>query len=573
MLATEPISAGPGLVGGVLDGYLRNSTLDQVNNLRADHQRRALPELAAAAGFGCRLWEEQGVSGESLDNRPMLREILQRIRNKVSRGIAAVAFDRLSRDEDILDGLYIWQVCARAGAVLVTPEQVWHPGRDHADLLVAFVKFWQAAAYKKDTLKNMAEGLVERARLAPVFRGTPPGGYARVPGAWVTEAGKRVKGTTLALDEPSRPALVRVFREWPLRSDHAIARGLNRDGIPYRYWDGRAGDAGAMVEVPWTESHVRRVVKRPVYSGLWEWGAGAGERYGRLLGTELPRFEVPHLAFVDYPAWQACQLDKPGRPVKKGQPRRAENRGLSGGIFRGLLFCPECDAPLYLGSRTVGAARLLGHSGARRLVPTYRCARYHRHGTQADIGCANNAHVTEESLCESVAPVVANVLRQLDRKAVFRRAAEERAGLDAKRAELEERVRVARGAKSKLLDDALLRTAYSEAELVAKARDYGVRIADLERQLVALGERPAGVSGPLALVEQLTTGGELPAVLAGLTRDEWRVVVRALFERVYIRWEKPGRGRGRQIRPEIEACDYVEAVAEALVSKQGLPPW
>lgn len=559
--------------GGVLDGYVRNSTLDQVNNLRADHQRKTLPTLASGAGFGCRVWEEQGVSGESLENRPVLQEILGRIRRKESPGIAALAFDRLSRDEDILDGLYIWQVCAKAGAVLVTPEQVWYPGRDHADLLVAFIKFWQAAAYKKDTLKNMAEGLVERAYLAPLFRGTPPGGYLRVPASWLTDAGKRIKGTTLALDEPSRVGLVRVFHEWHLRSDHAIARGLNADGIPFRYWDSQAGDVGAMVEVPWTESHIRKVVKRPLYGGQWEWGAGAGRRYGDLLGVDLPRFDVPHLAVVDYPTWQACQVEKPGRPAAKGQPRTAANQGLSGGVFRGLLSCPECEAPMYLGSKTVGAAQLLGQSGARRLVPTYRCSRYHKHGTQPGVGCTNTAAVTEEALLRSVTPVVAAVLARLDQRKVYQQAAEERAGVDARRVALTDRLRTIREAKSTLLDDALLKAVYSQEELVAKAREYAAKIAEAERELAALGERPEAAAGPLALVEQITAGGHLPEVLAALSRDEWRVVLRALFAGLDVRWAAPGRGRGRLIAPEVVACDYSEVVAKALVSKQGLPPW
>lgn len=567
------------LAPGLLDGYLRNSTLDQANNLRADHQRRALPELARGAGYGCRVWEEQGVSGESLDNRPVLQEILGRVQRKESAGIAAVAFDRLSRDEDILDGLYIWRVCARAGAVLVTPEQVWYPGRDHADLLVAFIKFWQAAAYKKAMLQNMAEGMIERARLAPLWRGVPPGGYTRTPASWVTDAGKRVRGTTLLLDEPSRVGLVRVFAEWPLRSGHAIARSLNADGIPYRYWDGFAGEAGpmgplgAMVDVPWTETHVRKAVRRPLYAGLWEWGAGAGKRYGDLLGADLPRFEVPHLAVVDYATWQSCQAEKPGRPAAKGQPRTAANNGLSGGVFRGLLRCPECDAPLYLGSKTVGAAQLLGYSGARRLVPTYRCSRYHAHGTQPGLGCDNNAQVTEEALLASVTPVVANVLARLDRAKVYTRAVAERAGQDARRTELTERLRTTREAKSTLLDSALLKQVYSEAELIAKAREYAAKIAELERALAALGEHPESPAGPLALVERITASGKVPEVLAGLDRDEWRVVLRSLFVRLFVEWEHPGRGRGRRIAPEVVACDYSEVVGHALVSKQGLPPW
>ena len=563
----------PQVAGGDLDGYVRNSTLDQANNLRAEHQKKALPDLAKAAGYGCTVWEEQGVSGESLENRPVLREILERVRVKVSRGIVAVAFDRLSRDEDILDGLYIWQVCAKASAVLVTPEQVWYPGRDPADLLVAFIKFWQAAAYKKTTLQNMAEGLIVRARLAPLWRGTPPGGYTRVNASWITEAGKKIKGTTLALDEPSRAGLVRVFEQWHLKSDHAIARGLNADGIPFRYWDSQAGELGAMVEVPWTESHVRKAVKRPLYAGLWEWGERSGSLYGTLLGADLPRFEVPHLAFVDYPTWQSCQVEKPGKPAKKGHPRTAENNGLSGGVFRGLLFCPECEAPLYLGSRLVGAAQALGYPGARRLVPGYRCARYHKHGTQAGIGCTNHTHLSEEALLRSVTPVVVNVLERLDKKQVYQRAAEERAGLDARRLELTERLRTVRQAKATLLDDALLKTVYSPEELVDKARQYGAKIAEAERELASLGARPEAPAGPLALVEQITATGKTPEVLGGLDRDEWRVVLRSLFVRLYVEWDNPGRGRGRLLAPEVVACDYSKVVGEALVSKQGLPPW
>ena len=547
---------------GVLDGYVRNSTLDQVNNLRADHQRRVLPELAGKHGFGCDLHEEQGVSGESLDNRPTLQAILGRVRRKERKGLVAVAFDRLSRDEDVLDGLLIWQTCARAGAVLITPEQAWYPGRDHADLLVAFVKFWQAAAYKKDTLKNLFEGLVERARLASMFRGNIPGGYVRVPASYTTNGGKRIKATDLDVDEPSIPAIQRVFREWPLKSNRAIATGLNRDGITRRRWDDRAGPdgTGGIVETLWRADSVGRMVRYPIYCGLTSWGVKATERVSGLLGADVPRFERPDLAIVGYAAWKVCQGPKPGRPARRGEVRGAEHRGLSGGVFKGLLVCPGCGGPMY------GGIRHMGKPPNKTRAHCYQCAAYHFHG-RGPGGCDTQTRVLEHAIIEAVRPRLLELLPLLDLPGLVEGAAREREAQGERRAALEAEVAGLMEQRSELLERALLRELFTEAELTDKARALARRLGEKEAELRSLDQTPGAV-GPLAHLAGVLGTGRTQEVLGRAGRDEWRLLVRTVFARLEIAWDRPGTGGHIKVR--VRRAELA-AAAGAWVSKQGRP--
>ena len=166
---TQPESGAPH-GRGVIDCYVRNSTAFQVDNWRAEHQLEVLPALAEQHGFRHEVWDEQGVSGESLEKRKKMQAILQRVRSGESAGIACVAFDRLSRDIDLIDGLTIWQTVKNASAVIITPERLYRPG-ENADDDMAFINFWQAGRNKRTQLDNLYQGMVQRAAAVPMLRG------------------------------------------------------------------------------------------------------------------------------------------------------------------------------------------------------------------------------------------------------------------------------------------------------------------------------------------------------------------------------------------------------------------
>src|SRR5262245_54622417 len=50
----------------IIDCYIRNSTVLQRDNWRAERQHEVLPALAEAAGFAWMIHDEQGTSGETL---------------------------------------------------------------------------------------------------------------------------------------------------------------------------------------------------------------------------------------------------------------------------------------------------------------------------------------------------------------------------------------------------------------------------------------------------------------------------------------------------------------------------
>ena len=101
--------------------YVRVSTRHQAEEgFSLDEQREALTALATERGWSFRLYVDAGISGEKIDNRPGLLDLLNDAAHGEVDVVAVVDESRLARDE--LTAAIIRDRLKRAGITLVTPS-------------------------------------------------------------------------------------------------------------------------------------------------------------------------------------------------------------------------------------------------------------------------------------------------------------------------------------------------------------------------------------------------------------------------------------------------------------------
>ena len=124
--------------------YDRASRQQQADNYsRADAAR--LSGLAEGMDLPWELRREIK-SGESLTNRPVMKQLLEEVEAGMVAAIICQDFSRLSRDEDGIDGRIIRQICRDNECIIVTPERAYNFSMDLDDDLAGHWVFHSQGA-------------------------------------------------------------------------------------------------------------------------------------------------------------------------------------------------------------------------------------------------------------------------------------------------------------------------------------------------------------------------------------------------------------------------------------------
>ena len=185
--------------------YDRASTPNQRDNYSRQDAAR-LHELAERLGYKWELRQEIK-SGENLVNRPVMRQLLEDIADGKVGAIICQDFTRLSRDEDGIDGRIIRQACRDNDCLIITPDKTYDFTLDVDDDL-ADIGFLIGKIQKRQNLKAMTKGLLEKARQGKVLPTTEKLGYR-----WTAKdanTGKKVQGADLEV-EPTEVSVVQLI--------------------------------------------------------------------------------------------------------------------------------------------------------------------------------------------------------------------------------------------------------------------------------------------------------------------------------------------------------------------------
>ena len=254
--------------------YDRASTAHQKDNYsRADAAR--LVGLAETRGYRAELRQEIK-SGEDLVNRPVMRQLLQDVADGRVAAIVVQHLDRLSRDQDQIDGRIIRQVCRDAGCVVITPDKTYDFAADIDDDL-ANVQFLMAKFQKRALVRQMVTGMKEAARQGKKLPSLIMVGYDVV--YLPPDRPEMAPLRDFAVNDAEAVLIRRVFDLYERHSQTKVAKVLNSEGLRWPVKNPGLQAKYGRIEMPFTGPTIYNVVRCELYAGFVTWGRKKRSRF------------------------------------------------------------------------------------------------------------------------------------------------------------------------------------------------------------------------------------------------------------------------------------------------------
>ena len=344
---------------GLYCAYLRKSRRDEElealgqGETLARHEAQ-LSALADRLGVRVTRWYREIVSGDTIAERPEIRQLLADLGAGAWAGVLVMDVDRLARGDSIDQGV-IMQTFLYSGTLIVTPDKIYDPANDSDAEFFELKLFFSRREY------NMIKKRMQRGRVQSSLEGCYVGsrdiyGYRRVK-----LQGR--KGWSLEV-VPEEAAVVRSIFSWYADGmdgeqvgTYRIADRLNEMGIP--------SDRGN----PWIASTVRHMLTHPVYIGKIRWNHRTTQvrivdgikQKSRVLNDGEILVDGLHEPIIDPDTWQRVQdlMEAHAKRPKSAQRDFANP-------FGGLVICPHCHHRM----QTKGDPR---RGGDFLYCPTQRC--------------------------------------------------------------------------------------------------------------------------------------------------------------------------------------------------------
>lgn len=319
------------------------------------------------------------VSGETIDSRPKVQELLRRIESPRAKAVLIVEPQRLSRGD--LEDIGRLVKLLRYSNTLVITLQYTYDLNDERDR-----DMFERELKRGNEFLEYQKRIMGNGRLLSVQNGNfigqhPPYGYRKTQ----VREGKRWAHTLEPI--PEEAEIVRMIFEMYVRGDnaHQIARTLNGMGTP--------SPAGKQ----WTAACVKPITTNDHYLGMVHWNRRKTVKIiegGELVATR-PRhkdylvYPGKHPPIIDQELWDAAQDIRGKQPPVKDKARYAN-------IFSGLVYC-QCGAAM--------SRRQYTKDGVQRSAPRLLCSNQTVCGT---------ASCTVEEMTVEVAKILKNAIADID---------------------------------------------------------------------------------------------------------------------------------------------------------------
>ena len=302
-------------------GYIwtRESNLYDREKYSMKSQLDACREAAQADGIEIAREFQVQFSGVDLWTIPELTELREIVKQtEGSKRIYCYSQDRLARGEEGPEIFWLLFELRRAGAEVVILKNPVDLG-NIAGQIMTLIAGHEAAGEIHKIRDRTLRGKRERVKGGKLWGlGRDKFGYRKDREQGIAE-----------INEPEAETIRRMYRECDAgKGNQAIARDLNRDGIPTSF-SGR-GECRAQ----WHPSTIRILLRDPAYKGeAWAY---------RYRGEALRMPDGLFPAIVDTALWDRVQERL---ETNRGEKARNEKRPA---LLRGLIYCRECAARMYI---------------------------------------------------------------------------------------------------------------------------------------------------------------------------------------------------------------------------------
>lgn len=331
--------------------YLRKSRQDNesetVEEVLERHEKQ-LQEYAIKT-FGHAIQEEniyrEVVSGETIDNRPQVKAMFDRMQREDVKGVLVIEPQRLTRGDLYECGLVV-HTFRYSKTLVITPTKTYDL-EDKYDRKFFEMELTRGNDYLEYTKEILMRGRAHSAHEGKYISSVPPYGYDRL---------KLDKGYTLAINEKEAELVRLAF--------HLYANeGLGANTICQRL--------NALGAVPrkakrFSPTAVRQLLRNEVYIGKIKWGhkkVVTVMENGKIV-KKRPRnydyevIEGLHKAIIDEELFKKAQEQR-GRMTKEKVDTELRN------IFAGLIKCKKCGGAI--------AMRTHRHNGVKTRADRYYC--------------------------------------------------------------------------------------------------------------------------------------------------------------------------------------------------------
>lgn len=297
---------------GIYDAYLRKSRADmELEKLKKfdtlKQHEKFLKDRANQLGIKIRKIYREVVSGESIQERPEMQEVLKNVEAGTIDGILVVEVERLTRG-DAKDQGTVTQAFKYSNTKIITLNKIYDPNSDEDEEYFEFGLFMSRREYK--TINRR----MQRARIANVLDGKycasePPFGYKKV----------RVKyGKGYTLEPVSEEANI-VKEMYQKRAD-----GMGYDIICN--WLNTLDFKPKKSDV-WTPATIKGMLSNPIYIGKIRWNSNKQKKIlinGQIIkkrkkgnNEDLILVEGLHPAIISNELFDIVQGIKPNKASTK----------------------------------------------------------------------------------------------------------------------------------------------------------------------------------------------------------------------------------------------------------------
>jgi DNA invertase Pin-like site-specific DNA recombinase len=328
--------------------YVRQSSPHQVaeNRESADLQyqlRRRAVELGWAESRVLVIDDDQGCSGQSIDNRPGFQRLLA----EVSLGHVGVVFgremSRLARSNR--DWHQLLELCALFQVLLADADGVYEP-RDVNDRLLLGLKGTLSEAETHVLRMRLHEGKLNKARRGELFTCVPIGYIRSADG-----------GIALDPDEQVRSVVQMVFDQFAeLGSVTKVHARLVAQGVRIGVRVHRGPERGQLVWRSARRSTIYEMLKHPAYAGAYVYGrnpcdptlrAAGRSKSGRRTARPdewvcLLKDRIP--AYITWKQYEANRQRMRDNDRGRGASRVSRGRGPT--LLNALWTCGRCGRPM-----------------------------------------------------------------------------------------------------------------------------------------------------------------------------------------------------------------------------------
>ena len=293
----------------VLHIYTRVSTVAQEEQGTSLSSQKELGiKKANELGFSSRLWNEGGASSakDTLDNRPVLVDLLTEIDAGRVKHLFVYNTDRLSRNEQTW-GL-IKTKLLRNDVTLHTSLGVYQLADPMNKLLLGILS--EISAYDNQVRTERSRlGKIQQVRNGQWHGGPPPFGY-------------KISEKKLVVDDEEAKWVKRIFSEYANGiSIIDIKTLLDQNGVLPR----RKGST-------WTMGSIQKLIGNTHFIGRYKYHDKKSDQ----------EIEVSCPKILSASVWQKCNDRKKKTLVRKGQINRTTHFYM----LRDLMFCGHCGKPM-----------------------------------------------------------------------------------------------------------------------------------------------------------------------------------------------------------------------------------